>query len=95
MAKGYRNIRRTSYRRALEAVMKAGLHAYTSRKLKKRTMRELWIARISAAARLHEMNYSTFMHKASEKGVQLDRRSLSELAIRSPETFTEVVNFVK
>ena len=95
MAEGYRNIRRTSYRRALEAVMKAGQHAYRDRRKKKRTMRQLWIARINATIVEYGMSYSVFINKLTTKGVLLNRKVLSELAAVKPETFTKVVEAVK
>ncbi len=95
MAKGYRNVRRTSYRRALEAVMKAGLHAYVGRKGKKRDMRSLWIARIGAAAKKNNTSYSVLIGKMTEHNVKLNRKMLSELAIHCPSIFTQVVDTVK
>ena len=95
MAKGYRNIRRTSYRRALEAVMKAGLHAYRNRREKKRDMRSLWIIRINAAIVQHGLSYSRFIHLLASKGIIMNRKMLSELAATQPMTFEKIVNFVK
>lgn len=95
MAKGYRNVRRTNYRRALEAVMKAGQHAYKGRKLKKRDFRTLWIARINAAVRMHGMTYSTFMHALRVKGIELNRKSLADMAVNSPEMFATFMTTLK
>lgn len=95
MAKGYRNVRRTSYRRALEAVMKSGQHAYKGRKLKKRDYRSLWIARINAAVREHGMSYSAFMNGLKTKGIELNRKMLADMAMHSPEAFAKIVASVK
>ena len=95
MAKGYRNVRRTSYRRALEAVMKAGMHAYVGRKGKKRDMRALWISRIGAAAKINKTTYSVLIGKLTEHNVKLNRKMLSELAILTPAIFTQIVETVK
>ena len=95
MAKGYRNVRRTSYRRALEAIMKSGQHAYKGRKLKKRDYRGLWIARINAAVRAQGMSYSVFMNALKTKGIDLNRKVLADMAANSPEAFNKIVASVK
>lgn len=95
MAKGYRNVRRTNYRRALEAVMKSGQHAYKGRKLKKRDYRGLWIARINAAVRVHGMSYSVFINALATKGIDLNRKVLADMAANNPEAFAKVVASVK
>ena len=92
LAKGYRNIRRTSYRRAIETVMKAGLHAYADRKKKKRTFRQLWIARLSAALSTTGLSYSKFIHGLETKNILLNRKVLSEIAIKQPEAFLKIVD---
>ncbi len=95
LAKGYRNIRRTSFRRAKEAVMKAGMHAYVGRKQKKRDFRGLWIIRINAALRAHDMKYSRFIGAMTEKSIIINRKMLSEIAIHHPEAFGKIVAAVK
>lgn len=95
MAKGYRNIRRTAYRRAVEAVMKAGRHAYQGRRQKKRDFRGLWIIRINAALKGTDMNYSRFIGGMAAKNIKLNRKVLSELAIHNPEVFSKVVAAAK
>ena len=90
-AKGYRGEAHSSYRRAKEAVMKADSYAYRDRRNRKRDFRRLWITRINAAARLNGMSYSQFMHGIKLAGVDLDRKVLSDLAIREPEAFAGIV----
>ena len=91
-ASGFREGRRTMYRRAIEAVHHAWMHAYTGRKQKKRTMRRLWIVRINAAARKHEMTYSRLMDGCNKAGIGLDRKVLADLAIVDPAGFAKVVD---
>ena len=91
LAKGYRGGRGRLYRSAVETVMRAGQFAYRDRRRKKRDFRQLWIARINAAARENGMSYSKFMHGLNSAGIQLDRRQLADLAVREPEAFTQVV----
>lgn len=88
-------MRRTSFRKANEAVMKAGEHAYRDRRKKKRNFRALWITRISAAASEHGLNYSRFTHGLKAKKVELNRKALSELAIHEPKVFEAIVKVVK
>lgn len=91
-ASGFREGRRTMYRRAIEAVHHAWMHAYTGRKQKKRTMRRLWIVRINAAARQHDMTYSRFMDGCRRAGIGLDRKILADLAVTDPPAFAKVVS---
>ncbi len=84
-------MRRSTFKKANEAVLKAGEHAYRDRKKKKRDFRALWIVRISAAARNHGVNYSTFVRGLKTKKIELDRIVLSELAIHEPKVFEKVV----
>ncbi|MEE9386519.1 MAG: 50S ribosomal protein L20 [Nannocystaceae bacterium] len=90
-AKGFRAGRRTMFRRAVEAVHHAWMHAYIGRKQKKRTMRRLWIVRVNAAARLHGLSYSRFMEGCNKARIALDRKVLSDLAVADPATFGSVV----
>ena len=94
-AKGYRGSRSKLYRMARETVMKAGNYAYRDRRVKKREYRNLWVTRINAAARASGMNYSSFMHGLKKAGVELDRKQLSELAIRDPQAFSSLVDVAK
>lgn len=94
-AKGYRGLRSKGFRHAKIATMKAGLHSYAHRKTKKRTFRALWIARINAACRVFGISYSRFIAGLNAKKVAIDRKILSDLAIKEPETFKKIVEFVK
>jgi large subunit ribosomal protein L20 len=86
-AKGYFGGRKKLYRTAKDAVEKGWEHAYRDRKKKKRNFRSLWITRINAAARQHDMSYSKFMNGLKQSGVELDRKALADLAVHSPEAF--------
>ena len=96
-AKGYRGRRKNTFRTAHAAVWKAGEYAYVGRKVKKRKFRSLWIQRINAAVRTHddELTYSRFMDGMKKAGIDMDRKVLSDLAIREPEAFGEVVKQAK
>jgi large subunit ribosomal protein L20 len=91
VASGFRSGRRKIWRRAVEAVHHAWMHAYRGRKQKKRDMRRLWIVRINAATRPHGLSYSRFLHGLQRSGIELDRRALAELAISDPAAFEQVV----
>ena len=93
-AKGFRGSRSRLYRTAISAVMKAGQHAYNSRRQHKREIRSLWIMRINAAARENNISYSQLVYKLSKAGVTLDRRSLAELAMNEPSSFQDLVRQV-
>ena len=95
LAKGYRGRNSTVYRIALEKVEKALRYAYRDRRNKKRDFRGLWIQRINAAAREHGLTYSQFMHGMKLAGLELDRKVLSDIAIREPEAFAAVVGTIK
>src|SRR2546428_3332892 len=95
LAKGYRGRGRTAYRIAIEKVEKALRYAYRDRRNKKRDFRGLWIQRINAAVREHGMTYSQFMHGVKLAGLELDRKVLSDLAIREPDAFAAVGSTVK
>ena len=69
--------------------------AYTGRKLKKRDFRKLWIVRINAACRLNDIKYSQFVHGLSLAGIELDRKSLADLAVKQPETFATIASQAK
>jgi large subunit ribosomal protein L20 len=94
-AKGYFGARKNVYTVAKNAVEKALQYAYRDRKNKKRTFRNLWIARINAAVRQEGMNYSSFIHSLKEKDVQLNRKVLADLAMNHPEDFSRLVAQVK
>ena len=95
MAKGYWGSRSKHFHVANEAVMKALTQAYIGRRLKKRDFRSLWITRISAAAKMNGMNYSTFMHGLKVAGIQINRKMLSELAINDAAAFAKLVEIAK
>ena len=87
MAKGYRSVRSTAFRKAREAVEHGLSYAYRDRKNRKREFRRLWIARINAAVRAEGLNYSQFMYGLKKADIQLDRKVLSDLAINNQKTF--------
>ena len=90
LAKGYRGRGSTAYRIAIEKVEKALRYAYRDRRNRKRDFRALWIQRINAGAREHGLTYSQFMHGIKLAGLELDRKVLSDLAIREPEAFQAI-----
>ena len=94
-AKGYRGEAHSSYKRAKEALMKADSYAYRDRRNRKRDFRRLWITRINAAARQNGMSYGTFMHGLKLAGIEIDRKVLSDLAIREPAAFQAIVEKAK
>jgi large subunit ribosomal protein L20 len=94
-AKGMRGLRGVTFKASKNAVMKAGQNAYIGRRLKKRTFRQLWIARINAACRPLGITYSRLIAAMTLKGVLVNRKMLSELAIHHPEAFKAVVDSVK
>jgi large subunit ribosomal protein L20 len=95
LTKGYSKIRRSSYRKANEAVIKALSYQYRDRRNKKRDLRSLWITRISAAAKDHETNYSTLTAGLKKANIELNRKVLAELAVSQPKAFSEVVKAAK
>jgi len=90
LAKGYRGRSSKAYRIAIERVEKGLQYAYRDRRNKKRDFRGLWIQRINAGAREHGLTYSQFMHGIKLAGLDLDRKVLSDLAIREPEAFEAI-----
>jgi large subunit ribosomal protein L20 len=95
LAKGYRGTKSKLYRSAKESVERALNFAYTGRKLKKRDFRKLWIVRINAACRLNEIKYSQFVHGLKLAGIELDRKSLADIAVKQPETFAMIAGQAK
>lgn len=93
--KGYRGMRRTTFRKANEAMMKAGQHAYRDRRRKKRDFRALWITRVSAAVRANNVSYSRFAKALKENKIALNRKVLSELALHEPKVFEQVMKSAK
>jgi len=95
VAKGYFGGRKNLLRPMKDAVEKGWQHAYRDRKKKKRTFRQLWITRINAAVREHDLSYSRFINGLKHAGVEMDRKAMADLAIRSPEGFTALVDRAK
>ena len=94
-AKGYFGRRKNVHTVAKNAVEKAMQYAYIGRKQKKRNFRSLWIQRINAGAREHDMSYSTFMGGISKKGITLNRKVLADLAMNHPDAFKAIVDKVR
>jgi len=90
-ARGYQGRSKNTFRAAIERVEKAGQYAYRDRRTRKRAFRSLWIQRINAGARLHGLNYSQFMNGLTKAGIELDRKILSDLAVREPDAFKALV----
>lgn len=95
LAKGYFGNKSKSYRIAREAVMKSLNYAYIGRKLRKRDMRSLWIARINAAARINGLSYSKFMHGLKNAGITLNRKILADLAVNDANAFAALAEKAK
>ena len=95
LAKGYRGRAKNCYRIAIEKVEKALQYAYRDRRVKKRDFRALWIQRINAAVRQHDLIYSKFINGLKLANIELDRKVLSDLATRDPETFAKIVQKAK
>ena len=95
MTKGQWGTRSKLFRRANEAMMKSYWYAYRDRRVRRREFRRLWITRINAATRLHDLSYSRFMHGLKLANVNLDRKALAHLAVRDEAAFATVVNLAK
>ena len=95
LAKGYRGARSKQYRVAKQSVMRALASSYAGRKQKKRQFRQLWIARINAAARMNGLSYSKLMHGLKVANIDINRKMLSEMAISDPEGFAKLVAVAK
>lgn len=94
-AKGFYGKRKNVYTVAKNVVEKGMTYMFVGRKLKKREYRSLWIARINAAVRAEGMTYSVFIKKLHDKGIELDRKVLADLAMNNPETFKSLVDSIK
>ena len=95
LAKGYRGAKSKLFRTANQAVMKSLSYAYRDRKQKKRNFRQLWIARINAAARMNGISYSKFMNGLKNNGIEINRKMLAEIAVSDPQAFAKLVEKVK
>lgn len=94
-AKGYRGGRRNMIRTVKETLVRAGVYAFRDRRVRKREFRRLWITRINAACRMRGMRYSEFIHGLNKAQIELDRKSLSEIAICDPAGFDAIVESAK
>jgi large subunit ribosomal protein L20 len=94
-AKGYYNARRKVFRAAKQAVIKAGQYAYRDRRAKKRDMRALWITRINAAARGFDLSYSRMMSGLKKAGLEIDRKTLADIAVHDIEAFGKLAEQAK
>ena len=95
LAKGYRGMRSSTFVKANEAVIRAGVNAYKHRREKKRNFRSLWITRLNAALKERGISYNRFIPAAIAAGVELNRKMLSELAVTDPATFDAIVAIVR
>jgi large subunit ribosomal protein L20 len=94
-AKGYWGLKHSSYKRAKEQVERSLVYAYRDRKAKKRTFRRLWIMRINAAARAHDLSYNQFIAGCRKAEIELDRKVLADLAVSDPAAFAKVAEQAK
>ena len=94
-AKGYYGRKKNTFRAAVQTVEKAGQYAYRDRRVKKRNFRALWIVRINAAARLHDLTYGRLIHGLKLAGIELDRKSLADIAINDEAGFAAIAKAAK
>jgi large subunit ribosomal protein L20 len=94
-AKGYRGGRKNLLRTVKETLVRSGAYAYRDRRVRKREFRKLWILRINAAVRERGMKYSEFIHGLKQAGIELDRKTLAEMAVHDPPAFDAVFNQAK
>ena len=94
-AKGYWGLKSTNYKYAKEQVERSLAYAYRDRKVKKRTFRRLWITRINAGARQHGLSYNQFISGLHKAGIELDRKSLADIAVSDPQAFAAVAESAK
>ena len=95
LAKGFKGAKRTQYRIAKQYVMRALAASYVGRKERKRQMRQLWIARINAAARINGLSYSRFMYGLKQAGVEINRKMLAEMAVNDADGFKTLAELAK
>jgi large subunit ribosomal protein L20 len=95
LTKGQYGTRGRLYRRSNEAMLKSLWYAYRDRRTRRRDLRRLWIVRINAAARLNGMSYSRLIYAMKQANIELDRKSLADIAVRDPEAFTQIVETAK
>jgi large subunit ribosomal protein L20 len=89
-AKGYWGLKKSSYRRAKEQLIKSGTYAYRDRRARKREFRRLWIQRINAGAREQGLSYNQLIHGLKQAQIEVDRKMLADLAVREPEVFAQI-----
>jgi large subunit ribosomal protein L20 len=95
LTKGFRLSRHNLYRQAVVTLIRARVYAFRDRRARKRDFRRLWIIRINAACRMRGMRYSELIHGLQRAQVSLDRKSLAEIAVRDPDTFTRIVELAR
>ena len=95
LTKGFRASRHNLYRQSLVTLIRSRVYAFRDRRVRKREFRRLWIVRISAACRMRGMRYSQLINGLIRANVALDRRTLADIAVADPETFTKIVEFAK
>jgi large subunit ribosomal protein L20 len=95
LTKGFRQSRHNLYRQSLVTLIRARVYAFRDRRVRKREFRRLWIARISAACRMRGVRYSQLINGLIRANVELDRKSLAEIAIHDPDTFTKIVELAQ
>lgn len=95
LTKGQRGSKSTLFRRANEAMLKSLSYAYRHRREKKRDFRRLWITRINAAVRREGLSYSAFIHGMKQKGLELDRKTLADIALNDPSAFSKLLAEVR
>ena len=94
-ARGFKHARRKRIKTAKEALLHAGQYAYVGRKLRKRDLRRLWIIRLNAAARKHDLTYSQFIAGLKRASIELDRKILTDIAVNDPDTFEKIISEIK
>jgi large subunit ribosomal protein L20 len=94
-ASGYWGTKHSSYKRAKEQVQRSLRYSYRDRRVRKRDFRRLWITRINAAARLHELSYNRLMNGLRKAGVEINRKVLADLAVRDPQAFEQIAEVAK
>ena len=94
-ARGYKHAARKRVRVAKEALLHAGQYAYIGRKLRKRDLRKLWIIRLNAAARMHDLSYSELIFRLKNAKININRKILSDIAVNDPDTFKKILSTLK
>jgi large subunit ribosomal protein L20 len=95
LTKGFRLGRHHLYRQSLVTLIRAGVYAFRDRRVRKRMFRRLWIVRVNAACKMRDISYSRFIYGLQQANVELDRKSLSEIAVFDPATFDQLVTLAK